>query len=167
LINFYGVEDTEEIIRSQSPHHITTEVETAIQTTQQKPDEKSSSSSSSSPRRDPLESLELGSFKTRTLANNNKANSNNSASATSFTNDATSTETIGTDDLKPVFYELDELEKRLSESLCELVKMRSKNEMERLNECLMENISIDDLASSLIGTSSSNQDIDDKNSDKN
>lgn len=164
MINFYGVEDTEEIIRSQSPHHITPEAETPIQT-QQKIDEKSSLSSS--PRRDPLESLELGSFKTRTLANNNKANSNNSASVTSFTNDAISTETIGTDDLKPVFYELDELEKRLSESLCELVKMRSKNEMERLNECLMENISIDDLASSLIGTSSSNQDIDEKNSDKN
>lgn len=66
------------------------------------------------------------------------------------------------DDLRPVFYELDELEKRLSESLCELAKMKSRDQLAHLaalNAGLDENYSIDDLTASLIGSSDPSQDL--------
>lgn len=61
---------------------------------------------------------------------------------------------IADEDLRPVFYELDELEKRLSESLCELAKMRSRNDLARLAHSIETDESMDDLRASLLDGSS-------------
>lgn len=116
-VNYYGIEDiVDETNRTHSePLKISPEAKANKQ----------------------YEPVPLGSFKSRPIDRASKLSTNS--------NDDTNGLLVVADDLKPVFYELDELEKRLSESLSELVKMRG------LNGGIAESVS-NDLTSSLIGT---------------